>query len=317
MIRFLLLLLLTTSLAADDQKRDPMIEQYLKSVSSAQGGYRPYDPNPAEILIQPTLSATSSGVRAENYLFGEIARRKDHAAFVRSCFAEGEGGFSQTPKGKVDVASTAIGLMAAAELGIDSKELISKSVEYLVKNAKTFEERRIAAAGFEAVKQFPEVTKEWIVELRKTANPDGSYGEGPTKGRSTGGAIAFILRLNGELSPEERKAAVSTLQSAQQADGAFIGADGKTTDLEATYRIMRAFYLLKEKPKDLKKLNEYLLSCQSEDGGFGPKPATKGSGNRFGEDGDSNYRVASKSTVSATYYYASISKWIKAMESWK
>lgn len=294
MLRLLLLLFVVASLTAQDRKPDSSTAKYLHSIASPSGGYR----GQAQPDTPLTLSATSAGVRSEKYLYGEISNRDAHATFVKNCFIESEGGFAPKPKDKADVASTAIGLMAAAELGINSKELLSKSVEFLAKNAKTFEERRIAAAGFEAANQYPEVTDAWIADLRKTANPDGTYGDGPTKGRSTGGAIAFILRLDGKLTPEERKAAISTLQTAQQKDGAFIGADGKTTDLEATYRIMRAFYLLKEKPKHLDVLKAYLGKCQNPDGGFGRKP------------GDA-------SSVSGTYYYASISKWIKAMESWK
>jgi prenyltransferase beta subunit len=299
MWRLLILLLLVPSLFAQSPQEDEQLRKFLAQINLPEGGYLPAPPEPQkEMRIVPTLPTTASGLRAQKYFSGKIPNIEKHREFVKQCFDASSGGFSVVPKQKTDVTTTAIGLMALAELEIDGKEIIDPAVRYLVENAKTFEERRIAAGGFEAVKIIPPVVKEWMVELRKTAQPDGTYGEGPSKGRTTGGAIAFILRLGGELSPEERKAVIECLQAEQQADGAYLVADGKRTDLEATYRVMRALYLLQAKPRNLGALKIYLEKCRNPDGGFGRRPGEASSG-------------------SGCYYYASISKWIKHLESAK
>ena len=63
------------------------------------------------------------------------------------------GIYADRPGGIGDVTTTAVGMMAAAEL--EPKTHFADSVEYLAKTAKTFEERRLAVAGFEAAKTFP------------------------------------------------------------------------------------------------------------------------------------------------------------------
>ena len=47
--------------------------------------------------------------------------------------------------------TTAIGLMAASELKIAGPDLVKAAIDYLGKNAKSFEEVRMAIAGLEAV----------------------------------------------------------------------------------------------------------------------------------------------------------------------
>ena len=68
-------------------------------------------------------------------------------------------------------------------------------------------------------------------------------------------------------------------------------AGAKGSDLETTYRVMRAFHLLKEKPKDVAKLKEFISKCRNADGGYGVAPGQP-------------------STVSGTYYAAVVGKWL-------
>ena len=58
---------------------------------------------------------------------------------------------------------------------------------------------------------------------------------------------------------------------------------------------MRAFMLLKEKPKDAKKLREFVDSHRNKDDGYATKP------------GD-------KSSMSGVYYAAIVTKWLDEME---
>ena len=58
---------------------------------------------------------------------------------------------------------------------------------------------------------------------------------------------------------------------------------------------MRAFHLLKEKPKDVAKAKAFVASCRNADGGYGVKP------------GD-------PSGVGGVYYVAILGKWLDELE---
>jgi hypothetical protein len=164
-------------------------------------------------------------------------------------------------------------------------------VKYLAESSKTFEERRLAVAGMEAARQFAPQVKEWLAEVEKTRNPDGTYGKGDGLVRETGGVVAMILRSGNTLPGEHRKAVVAALQSGQRFDGGFGKAGASASDAETTYRVMRAFHLLKEKPKDVAKLREFLGRHRNPDGGYGTAPGQP-------------------PTVSGTYYVAIINYWL-------
>ncbi len=70
---------------------------------------------------------------------------------LESCYDKESGGFAQTPGGKPDCGTTASGLMAIGALKIDAKPYTQPAIDFFAKNAKTFEEKRIAAAGLEAI----------------------------------------------------------------------------------------------------------------------------------------------------------------------
>ena len=69
----------------------------------------------------------------------------------------------------------------------------------------------------------------------------------------------------------------------------------KASDLETTYRVMRALHLLKEKPKDVAKLREFVAHVPEQ-------------GRRVRGD------AGAPSTMSGVYYAAIISKWLDDME---
>ena len=54
---------------------------------------------------------------------------------------------------------------------------------------------------------------------------------------------------------------------------------------------MRAFHLLKEKPKDPAGVKKFIASCRNADGGYGVTPGAA-------------------SSMSGVYYAATVSKWL-------
>ena len=220
-----------------------------------------------------TLGATSSATRVLKYTGGAVPDVLGAIKFVKSCVDKGTGGFAPTPGGKADVGTTASGLMALAELKIADDPTVDAAVKFLEANAKTFEEVRIAAAGFEAVKKTSPVFDRWAKEITDTENPDGTFGSGDGKARETGGKAVALLRLGKTL---DKKAAIfDYLRSAQKPDGGW-SRDGGPSELDSTYRIMRGFFMAGEKP-DLDRLTALIARCRQSDGSYGAKPAAEGS----------------------------------------
>jgi hypothetical protein len=272
--------------------------EWITKLQDAQGGFY-LAPQPPDIdaMPRPSLRATNGAVRALKYLGAEIPNADKHAAFVLKCFDAKTGGFAE-PGGKPDVTITSIGVMAAVELKIP-KAKFAKAMDYLKDNAKTFEEVRIGAAAVEAwgVKDCPFKLEPWLDivkdsdEIKKfpilnSLNKDDA--------RDIGSVAAFVVRL--EFFPSKAmKEALPELKDSQRDDGAWGKKGEKTSDIETTYRVMRALMLLKEKPKDTKKLRAFIDSHRNKDGGY----ATK--------SGD-------KSSMSGVYYCVIVSKWLDDME---
>ncbi len=262
------------------------------------GGFlvAPQDPN-IDAVPQPGLRATSAAVRTLKYLGAVIPNKDKHAAFVLSCHDPKTGGFAE-PGGKPDVTITSIGVMAAMELGIP-KPKFAKAMDYLKANAKTFEDVRIGAAAVEAwgVKDCPFDPK----VLAKEAGLLGARGTTDAVAMQDGGArdfgstLATMLRLGAPINDGARKHTTELLRLGQRDDGGFGKKGEKASDIESTYRVMRAFMLLKEKPKDVKKLREFLASHRNKDGGYSTKPGEK-------------------PNMGGTYYAIIITKWLDEME---
>jgi prenyltransferase beta subunit len=252
-------------------------------------------PKDGEKAGEPTLRATSAGIRALKYFGGKVLDPKAAAEFVAICHDEKTGGFANTPGGKADVFSTAVGLMAVVELNMPLEKYALKGGLFLSQESKTFEEIRIAVAGLEALKTKTFVTtsekKPWLELIAKMQNDDGTFGEGNAKARLTGGAAVAILRLGGEL--KEKAAILKAIKEGQHLNGGWgKGEDANSSDLETSYRVMRAFHMLKELPKNVEGIRTYVEKCRNNDGGYGVAP---------GEE----------STVSGCYYAAIIHHWLK------
>ncbi|HEV3143455.1 MAG TPA: prenyltransferase/squalene oxidase repeat-containing protein [Gemmataceae bacterium] len=263
--------------------------RFVQELQVADGGFAPA-PVDSRVDKDPkgSLRATTSALRALKYFGGAPKDKAAVAKFVRSCFDVATNTFSDQPGGKPDVFSTAIGLMAEAELNIKlgNREI---SVIWLGENAKEFEDIRIAAAGMEAVGIFNIATEAWKRDLAAKANPDGSYGKGAETARATGGTIVTILRLNGKIKHSET--IIEILNKNQNADGAFGKDDSGASDLETSYRVLRCYHMLKSTPANEAKLREFIAKCRNEDGGYGVQPGKP-------------------SQVGSTYFAAIILHWL-------
>ena len=243
---------------------------YLIRLQTREGGFRP-----DAAAKQPGLRATTAALRAIKYFGGTTPNAGACARFVGSCFDCDTGGLTDRPGGeKPDVFSTAVGVMAVAELKMPAKKFAGPATEYLGKNARDFEDVRIAAAGLEAIKTRPPQADEWLKKLAARRNKDGTYGAGDGKARDTGGAVVAVLRLGGKV--EARAAVLAALKAGQRADGGFGKVGAKGSDLETTYRVLRAFHMLGDRP-DAAKLRGFLAKCRNADGGYGVAPGQKSS----------------------------------------
>lgn len=283
--------LVPAPLAAQTADEKKATLRFLLALQQPDGGFvaAPIDPR-TDVAPRSSIRATSAAVRAIKYLGGTVPNKEKVLAFVKTCHDGERGTFVDAPGTKPDVFTTAVGMMALAELQVEPK--LTKSVKYLVENARTFEERRLAVAGMEAAREFAPEVKEWLAEVAKSQNPDGTHGMGSGQARETGGVAAMIVRSGGTLSEDQRKATLAALRAGQRPDGGFGKSDAKGSDGETTYRVMRAFHLLKEKPKDVANLKEFQATCRNKDGGYGAAPGQP-------------------SSVSGTYYVAVIGYWLE------
>jgi prenyltransferase beta subunit/predicted esterase len=230
------------------------------------GGFGPKIGEPS------SLGSTNSGLRVLKYVGGSVPDVLASIRYVRSC-RDREGGFTPVPGGKPDVITTAIGLMAASELKIANQSMIQEAITYLGKNAKSFEEVRMAIAGLEAVAAKSPDFSRWNEQIQAMRNPDGTFGEGPSQAYATGGAAAAILRMSIDL--DKRQAVSSALRAGQRPDGGW-AKDAGSSDLGSTYRIMRALYMMHEKP-DLDRLLAFVARCRQSDGSYASAPGGTGS----------------------------------------
>jgi hypothetical protein len=147
----------------------------------------------------------------------------------------------------------------------------------------------------EASKKFPPEIAAWLDAVRRTAAPNGTFGMKEDMPRATGSCVAMLLRAGQDIPAAERATIIKALQETQRADGAYGRAESKTSDLETTYRIMRAYHLLKAKPKDTTALRTFIAQCRNNDGGYGVEPGKP-------------------SAVNSTYYAAIILHWLRDKE---
>jgi prenyltransferase beta subunit len=269
------------------QPRDTIA--YLQKLQMSDGGFLPAAPGPKDERPVSSLRATSSALRALKYFGGEPKDKAAASRFVETCFDKSSGGFADRPGGKPDVFTSAIGIMAAMELKLATDTYAPAVLKYLGDNAKTFDEVRIAAAGVEAIGKKPAQAEAWLEMVKKMRNADGTFGKGDGLGRDTGGAVVVLLRLAGKIDHADK--VISMLNSCQRTDGGFGKEGAKESDLETSYRVMRAYWMLKDKPAGADNLRAFVAKCRNSDGGYGVAPGQP-------------------STVSGTYFASIILHWL-------
>lgn len=264
---------------------------YVQKLQTSTGGFLSMAPKP-NVRLMPTLRSTSSAVRALKYLGGEIPNPDACEKFVASCFDKESGGFSDLPGGKPDVFATAVGVMAVAELKMPLDSYSDPAVRYLSEHAKSFDDIRIAVAGLERLGKKSPRNADWLAEIDKLAISDDT---GPKSGvaREAASIMVTRMRLGGEYSSTDQR--IKIIQDGQRPSGGYGKEATATSDLESTYRVMRAFVMLKSQPKSLEGLRSFVAKCRNDDGGYGVSP------------GES-------SNVSATYFAAIIQHWLKDMK---
>ena len=218
-----------------------------------------------------SLGATNSALRVLKHVGGSVPDILGCIKYVKACRDAG-GGFAPMPGGKPGVVITAIGLMAASELKIADPAMIKEAMDYLGKNANGFEEVRMAIAGLEAVHGSSPDFSKWNELLQGMRKPDGTWGEGPEQAFTTGGAGAAVLRMGLKL--DKREAVIAALKAGQRPEGGW-SKDAGPPDLGATYRIMRALYMLHERP-DSERLLAFIARCRQSDGSYASKPGGAG-----------------------------------------
>jgi poly(3-hydroxybutyrate) depolymerase/prenyltransferase beta subunit len=248
--------------AAQSPEELAQTARFVAAFQNPDGGFAP------AVGQASALGPTSSAIRTLKYCGGSIKDVPGCIAYVRSCWDKESGGFSQTPGGQTDCNTTSIGLMAVAELKIADPAQVDKAVAYLAGNAKTFEEVRLAVAGLEAVQKKCPVLDEWKAIVLKDRNPDGTWGQGAGKAFATGSAAVAMLRLGLEL--DHKAEVLKALRDGQRSDGGW-GKDDGPSDFGSSYRIMRCFYMLKEKP-DLEGVRKFVARHRQSDGGYAPAP---------------------------------------------
>ena len=240
---------------------------------------------------KPSLRATNGAVKALRALGEEVTEIEKIQKFVLKCYDQKTGVFAELG-GKPDVTTTSIGIIVACEVDIPHDKF-PKAMEYVLENAKGFEEYRIGSAAVEAWGIEDLKLKNFMLEGEKEARTVDLKNPQDGLARDLAASLVSSLRLEKSIKGVfTRDACLQlVLQPGQCADGGWRKKGEKTSDIESTYSVMRAFKMLEAKPKDIAQLQKYIAAHRNKDGGYAIKP------------GD-------VSTMSGTYYSVIISKWL-------
>jgi prenyltransferase beta subunit len=262
---------------------------FVAALQNTDGGFRV-----GPMSGDSSLRATSAALRAMKYFGGKPRDRDQCVRFVETCHDGKSGGFADRPGGQPDVFTTAVGLMALKELGLPLAPYANGAGKFLAEHAKTFDEIRIAAAGWETLGQLPpETTRErWlrVIGDHQAAVVAKSSADGAA--REAGRVVVTIWRITGEpADPDQRAEVLRKLELKQRADGGFGKSGANQSDLESCYQVVRAFHMAKAQPADVAKLRAFIARCRNADGGYGVEPTAP-------------------STVPATYYASILRHWL-------
>jgi hypothetical protein len=267
---------------SDGQKKATIA--YLQKLQAADGGFR------SDARAQQSdLPSINGALKALKYFGGEPRDRSACVDFVKRSFDKEHGGFGMRPGDKAAYRPTAIGIMAVIELKMPLEPYAEPVVKYLDEHSRSFEEIRLTAASFEALGTRPPHADAWLEQIARLRHPDGTYGKGDGVARDTGGAVCAVLRMGGKVEHPEN--VLKALNAGQRKDGGFGKPGVESSDPETTYRVMRAFHMLKTQPEGADRVRAFLARNRNDDGGYGVAPGQP-------------------SSVSGTYYAAIILHWL-------
>jgi prenyltransferase beta subunit len=280
----LFVLLLVPPLYAQSDAQKKATIAYLQKLQTDEGGFRA----DARAAVAE-LPATTTAFRALKYLGAAPRNPAACREFIVRCFDADSGGFAARPAGKAAYLPSAVGIMAVVDLKIPTDRYAKPISKYLEEHSQSFEEIRLTAASFEALGTRPPHAEAWLEQIAKLRHADGTYGKDGGVARDTGGAVCAVLRLGGKVEHPEN--VLKALNAGQRKDGGFgqAGVDG--SDLATSYRVARAFHMLKTKPHGAARLRDFIARCRNEDGGYGVTPSQP-------------------SNVSGCYYAAIIRHWL-------
>ena len=107
----LVLTLFATTVPGGEKTGVEQTTEYVRKLQTKTGGFLSAAPGP-DATAEPTLRSTSAAVRALGYLKGKVPNPQECVQFVESCHDAASGGFSDAPRGKPDLFTTAVGIMA-------------------------------------------------------------------------------------------------------------------------------------------------------------------------------------------------------------
>jgi prenyltransferase beta subunit len=278
------LLLVVSPLPAQSDALKKATVAYLQKLQADDGGFRP-DAG----AKQSDLPSVNGALRALKYFGGEPRDRSACIDFVKRCFDKENGGFGMRPGDRAAYRPTAVGIMAVAELKMPLELYAEPVIKYLDENSRTFEEIRLTAASFEALGRRSPRADAWLEQIARLHHPDGTYGKDDSVARDTGGAVCAVLRLGGKVEHPEN--VLKALNAGQRKDGGFGKPGVETSDPETTYRVMRAFHMLKTQPEGADRVRAFIARHRNDDGGYGVAPGQP-------------------SSVSGTYYAGIILHWL-------
>ena len=219
---------------------------------------------------------TNSAQCAFSYTWGARYRTFLVASsMLTSCLPRCERRVCFGARREAEVITTAVGLMAASELKIASPEMVKEAIGFLGKNAQgvrgSSDWRSQASSPFTPPRP---IFRGGSSRSRPLRQPDGAFGQEPfpAKPYATGGAAAAILRMGLKL--ENRDAVINAIKAGQRPEGAW-SKDDSPPDLGASYRVMRALYMLREKP-DVDRLLSFVKGFRQSDGSYASKPGGAG-----------------------------------------
>ncbi len=272
-------MVLAAQVAGEPNRDDPPTAEekkatvaYVSSLQRDSGGFA----EAKKADVSATVPATFAAVYALKYFGGEVKDKDACHKFVKSCRNDEKRQFSPTPGGEPDLQSTALASMTLLDLkrNRSGSDLTTVRAAHdcfgIPEKAKTLNDFRLFGESYQTGNLYLSGTfyakDNVIADLKKRANPDGSFGTGESVVGDTANAIIAIRSLGGAI--DNAEAVAKLLKNEQRLDGGW-GKD--KSDLETTWRVVHALALLKAQ-LDTAACRKFIASCRNADGGYGPQP---------------------------------------------